>query len=75
MATLKKAVTVADYKGQVLKIAEIANNPGATRTEMLDSLDQIIEEAQAVYPDVLDDVEDEDEEDEDEDDEDEEEAA
>jgi hypothetical protein len=76
MTTKKQAVSVGEYKDAILNVVQIANDPGATRTEMLDALDQIITAAQTVYPDVLEDADEADSDDEaDDDDDDEEEAA
>ncbi len=58
----QKAATAIDLRESILSIVQIANEPGTSRTEMLDSFDQIIEEAQTVYPDVLDDLPDEEQE-------------
>ncbi len=49
----EQSATVGDFKDAVLNIVQIANAPGTTRTEMLDSFDQIIEEAEGVYPGAL----------------------
>jgi methionine aminopeptidase len=56
MAT-QKSSSAAELKDAILDIVSTANDPGTSRTEMLDAFDSIIETAEGVYPGVLDEAE------------------